>query len=77
MTGGELRNYRLVLRKSQLELGSSIGMSRTMVGYMERGVDGEGNPVVIGPRTELAVWCLLYEAGAHTVGERVKHDSLS
>ena len=57
MKGKELKEARQKLGLSQSALAYAIGMSRVMIGLMERG----DKP--IEKRTELAIWCLLYEAG--------------
>lgn len=64
MIGEELKEARRKLGLSQHGLGDELGMSRVMIGLMER----EEKP--IEPRTEMAVWCLLYEAGEATPGDR-------
>lgn len=69
MTGGELKGARRKLGLSQQGLADVIGKSRSMIGYMERGY-GPGGQVGIETTTELAVWCLLYEAGAAAIGDR-------
>lgn len=64
MTYEELKKARQKPGLSQQELADSIGMSRVMIGLMERGEKP------IEQRTELAVRCLLYEAGASEIGDR-------
>ncbi len=69
-TGGWLKESRMSLGLSQAALGSRLGLSRVMIGLMER-----GRP--IEPRTGLSVWCLLYEAGIEKIGEFDKTDKLT
>jgi transcriptional regulator with XRE-family HTH domain len=69
MTGEELKEARRKLGLSQQGLAAAIGKSKTMIGYMERGY-GPSGPIGIEPTTELAVWCLLYDAGEATPGDR-------
>jgi transcriptional regulator with XRE-family HTH domain len=57
MTSEQLKEARQQLGFSQQALGDQIGMTRVMVGLMERG-DKQ-----IELRTELAVECLLRRAG--------------
>lgn len=57
MTGNEFKDARKNLGLSQSALANAIDMSRVMIGLMERGEKP------IEKRTELAVLCLLYEAG--------------
>jgi len=60
----ELKTIRKSLKLTQAALGESINLSRVTIGQMERG------QAKIEKRTELAVWCLLYESGCAMVGER-------
>lgn len=64
MTGRELYQSRTLLDLSQEALGEKLNLSRVMIGLMER----DQKPIDI--RTELAVWCLLYEAESAKIGER-------
>ena len=57
MTGNELKDARQKLGLSQRALSDAIDMSRVMIVLMEHGKKR------IEKRTELAVLCLLYEAG--------------
>lgn len=67
MTGEELKDCRNKLGFSQERLADSLGMTRNMVGFMERGYAANGRPVSIEHRTSLAVRCLMYEAGVMEV----------
>ena len=58
MTGKELKEARDKLGLTQSELADKIGMSRVMIGLMERDVQP------IEKRTELAVKCLIYDASS-------------
>ena len=64
MTGEELKEARRLFGFSQEKLGDKLHMTRVMIGLMERGEKP------IEKRTELSVWCLLYEAGISTSGDR-------
>lgn len=64
MTGAELKQARQLLGLPQHALADRLQITRVMVGLMER---GEKN---IEHRTELAVWCLLYEANIANIGDR-------
>lgn len=70
MTGAELKEARRKLGLSQQALADELGMSRNMVGFMERGYGEGGKPVGISQTTAMAVWCLLYEAEAAEIGDR-------
>jgi len=61
MDGKELKEARRKLGFSQQELADALGMSKTMIGYMERGYDAKRKSVGIERRTELAVMYLLQE----------------
>ncbi len=56
MTPIQLKQARQLLGFTQDELAEKIGMSRKMIGMMERGQ----KPIEL--RTALAVRCLLYDA---------------
>lgn len=64
MTGHELKQARKLLGLSQSALADKLQISRVMVGLMERGEK------TIEHRTELSVWCLLYEANIASPGDR-------
>ncbi len=56
MNGDQMKDARKYLRLTQEELGEIIGMSRVMIGLMERGEKSIGN------RTELAVRYLVLDS---------------
>lgn len=64
MTGYELKQARQSLGLSQAALGDELHLSRVMIGLMERGEKP------IEKRTELAIWCLLYESEKYKIGYR-------
>ena len=55
MNGKQLKQARKRLGLSQSRLGEAIGMTREMIGLMERGEKQ------IERRTELAIRCLLHD----------------
>ena len=57
MNGKQLKQARKRLGLSQSGLGEAIGMTREMIGLMERGEKQ------IERRTELAIRCLIYDYG--------------
>lgn len=63
MTGAELKQVRKRLGLSQDALAKRLGMSRTMIGYMERGRAYNGKPVAIQKRTAMAVMALVKSEG--------------
>lgn len=63
MTGAELKLAREKLGKTQEELAADLGMSKTMIGYMERGRDSNGKPVKVLKRTAIAVRALVKNKG--------------
>lgn len=65
MTPTELKQARRKLGLSQAALGDALHITRGMVGLMERGQKD------ISIRTGMSVWCLLYEAGLATPGDRL------
>ena len=70
MINNELKDARQKLGLSQAGLGEALHLTRVMIGLMERGE----NP--IEKRTELAVWCLLYEGGFAAIGDRATKNGL-
>ena len=64
MTPNEFKEARINLGLSQVALAESMNMTRVMIGLMERGEK------TIEKRTELAILCLLYEAGIITPVDR-------
>jgi DNA-binding XRE family transcriptional regulator len=64
MTGTGLQQFRRKLGLSQAALGKKLNLTREMIGLMERGHKA------ISTRTELSVWCLLYEADMAEIGDR-------
>ena len=66
MTGEQLKKARDRLGLTQQDLADKIGITREMIGLMER------NLSPVQRRACLAVWCLLYEAGINLPGDRLK-----
>lgn len=66
MIGREPKQARKLLGLSQSALADKLQISRVMVGLMERGEK------TIEHRTELSVWCLLYETKIAVPGDRAR-----
>lgn len=64
MLGSELKEKRVALGLTQKALAEALDVTETFVGLMERGQ----RP--IRTVTELAGWCLMYEAALAAIGDR-------
>lgn len=63
MTGQELLEIRQRLDMTQRAFGDAIGVTPTMVGYMERGYAANGRKVKVSRRTERTVLLLAESKG--------------
>lgn len=66
MTGQDLLGLRLKMKMSQRVLGDALGVTTTMIGYMERGYAANGRKVKVSRRTEKAVLLLAESKGVVT-----------
>lgn len=54
MTNLEFKKIRKKLKLTQTQFAQELGMSKNMIGFMERGYNGNGEPISIEKRTALA-----------------------